>query len=128
MLEVDSMTVVLVIAAIVLVFVLLALCKSSFQASSQQVKTTPASEKAITNDSVVIVYADWCGHCKAAKPEFQKAAEMSNKVVLLNSDTPEGKNYMKDHRVQGFPTIMKGNNVLNVPRKAEAIVAVAEQK
>ena len=126
--EVDSMTVVLVIAAIVLVFVILSLCKSSFQSASQQVKTTPASEKAITNDSVVIVHADWCGHCKAAKPEFQKAAQMSNKVVLLNSDTPEGKQYMKEHNVQGFPTIMKGNKVLNVPRKGEAIVAAAEEK
>jgi hypothetical protein len=53
---------------------------------------------------------------------------MSNKVVLLNSDTPEGKQYMKEHNVQGFPTIMKGNKVLNVPRKGEAIVAAAEEK
>ena len=124
----DPVTIFLIIIAVVLILVIINLCTSSFQATTQQLKQSSASEKAITNDSVVVVYADWCGHCKSAKPEFNKAAKMSSKVVLLNSDTPEGKTYMKEHNVKGFPTIMKGNEVLNIPRKADAIIAVAEKK
>jgi thiol-disulfide isomerase/thioredoxin len=120
-------TILLLVAIFVLLIVIVGLCKSSFQSSTQQIKQTSADEKPIGNDSVVVVYADWCGHCKAAKPEFEKAASMSNKVVLLNSDTPAGKEYIKKNNVKGFPTIVKGNTVLNIPRKAEAIVAAAEK-
>ncbi len=56
----------------------------------------------------VMIYADWCGHCKTAKPDFEKmAAESpldigSHKVYMrmVNGDSEEGKAL----KVQGYPT------------------------
>jgi thiol-disulfide isomerase/thioredoxin len=60
--------------------------------------------------SIVMHHAKWCGHCKAALPEFTKAAtDMARacpgaKIIAMDGDKlgPEG---LKAHGVQGFPTI-----------------------
>ena len=67
------------------------------------------------NNGVIFFYADWCGHCKVAKPEF---AAFSNKIKgtntrafavnadknrdLLNKIKPAAWGY----EVRGFPTIV----------------------
>lgn len=51
-------------------------------------------------------YAPWCGHCKTAHPEFEKfknSYKGNVKVVDINGD--EDKAAMKQHNVQGFPTM-----------------------
>jgi thiol:disulfide interchange protein len=119
----------LIALGILLIIVIFMLCKSSFQASTQTKGTTDKSEApAVPKDSVVVVYADWCGHCKNFKPEMIKAAEHSKKVVLLNSDTPEGKKFMKENNVTGFPSVVQNGKTLNIPRTADALVAAAEGK
>ena len=87
-------------------------------------ETTEAPK--INKDSVVVVYADWCGHCKSFKPAMIKAAEKSSKIVLLNSDTPEGKKFMAENGVTGFPSVVKGGKTLNIPRTEDALVKAAE--
>lgn len=56
----------------------------------------------------VMIYADWCGHCKKAKPDFEQLAAQSplnigeHKVYirLVNGDSEEGKAL----KVEGYPT------------------------
>jgi thiol-disulfide isomerase/thioredoxin len=56
----------------------------------------------------VMIYADWCGHCKTAKPDFEKMAAESplnigeHKVYIrmVNGDSDEGKAL----KVEGYPT------------------------
>ncbi len=56
----------------------------------------------------VMIYADWCGHCKKAKPDFEKFAAQSplnigqHKVYIrmVNGDSEEGKAL----KVEGYPT------------------------
>ena len=53
-------------------------------------------------------YADWCGHCKRAKPHFEKL--MSNyqgnvQVMPINAEAPEKKALVASQKIQGFPTI-----------------------
>ncbi len=56
----------------------------------------------------VMIHADWCGHCKNAKPDFEKLAAESplnigqNKVYvrLVNGESEEGKAL----KVEGYPT------------------------
>jgi thiol-disulfide isomerase/thioredoxin len=66
-----------------------------------------------SNGIVIIIFvADWCGHCKAFKPEIVKAAAMlaeknSNHKIMTctdkaNAHTAEAQ---KAARVQGFPTV-----------------------
>ena len=56
--------------------------------------------------SLVIFKAEWCGHCKRTMPEIQKLMDknLENvKIVVIDSDQqPE---LIKQHGVQGFPTI-----------------------
>jgi len=68
---------------------------------------------------LVMYYADWCGHCKNAKPEFNKLGAtktIGGKIVEIqavnpdtNPEAAEGKN------IRGYPTIhlysAKGNLV-----------------
>ena len=131
----NKITIGLIVVGIVLLIAIFMLCKpkSSFQASTQTKGMTDKSEPlpapwTMTRNSVVVVYADWCGHCKNFKPDMEKAARQSSKVVLLNSDTPEGKKFMKENNVNGFPSIVKGGKMLNIPRTADALVAAAEGK
>lgn len=57
-------------------------------------------------------YADWCGHCKKAKPAFKKfmgdgTLEVSSvkcKVEMVNADS--GDSRLKSLNVQGYPTFI----------------------
>ena len=67
-------------------------------------------------------YADWCGHCQAAKPgfiEFQKEVETAGnkvdgkeiKIVMHNADTE--KELVKEFGVEGYPTFILSFNGQN---------------
>jgi len=58
---------------------------------------------------VLMVYADWCGHCTAMKPDFI-AVSQSKKAVfgLVNGD--QAKTFAKDNDVTGYPCILKFKN------------------
>jgi protein disulfide-isomerase len=62
----------------------------------------------INNDSVLIIYAPWCGHCKKSMSDFKEAVKESNgKIILINSD--EEPELVKKYNVSAFPTIMKAS-------------------
>lgn len=56
--------------------------------------------------TLVLFYADWCGHCKRLAPEWA-SLENSNdtdvQLVKINGD--ENKELMNKFEVDGFPTI-----------------------
>ncbi len=57
---------------------------------------------------LVMYYADWCGHCKRAKPQLEAAKGEYNgkvKIIMLNAEDPENASILKQEDVQGFPTI-----------------------
>lgn len=60
-----------------------------------------------------IFYADWCGYCKKAKPDFEKVAEhlRSNEVSgkkievrMVNGDNEA--DLTKEYDVKGYPTVI----------------------
>jgi thiol-disulfide isomerase/thioredoxin len=64
-------------------------------------------------DTLIIVKADWCGHCKKAMPDFEqlvnaspitKADGSAVTVRLLDSDADSSE--VKNLNVKGFPTIL----------------------
>lgn len=57
---------------------------------------------------LVMFYAPWCGHCKRAKPEFNRAAESFKddpRVGLAAVDCTKHQSVCSAHSVKGFPTI-----------------------
>lgn len=58
--------------------------------------------------SFVMYYAEWCGHCKRAKPEFQNLMDSYKgpiKIMMVDCEAPENANLVKSQNIKGFPTI-----------------------
>ena len=58
----------------------------------------------------VVVYADWCGHCKRFMPEYKNLMTNYDKIngvklYALNSEEPQNKELIQKMDVRGFPTI-----------------------
>jgi thioredoxin-like negative regulator of GroEL len=67
------------------------------------------NEVEITPDTIVIIYSPRCGHCREAMPEFEKAVQRGNgKVVMVESDHPQGDELMNEAGSNSVPTIVKG--------------------
>ena len=82
--------------------------KNKFSASSESYSLDNSELGNISEDSVIIFYAPWCGHCTRSMPEFKKAQSQGRgKIILVNSD--ENPDLVKKYNVKGFPTIMKGD-------------------
>ena len=119
--------VVLVLISLSLLLVIFTLCRSNskFQKSENRIGSTPAG---IPDDVVIIFFAPWCGHCKKAKGEFEKAQRYGNgKVMLVDATLPENKDLVQKHNVKGFPTIVKGNKTHNGPRTEKEILKFANK-
>ena len=68
-----------------------------------------------TQPVFVMYYANWCGHCKRTKPEFQKLMDSNNtnvKVIMIDCEAPENADLVKSQNIKGFPTIRYYSNGL----------------
>jgi len=67
---------------------------------------------------VIIIYAPWCGWSKKSLPDFKKIESRLNNlsdsetngwdisVKIYDSDTPTGKDKVKEYNVEGFPSVI----------------------
>lgn len=87
--------------------------KPQYHPNSEQVPLDGSSAK---NAELLFFYADWCPHCKAAKPiwndlktEYENKAINGYKVVFTEVDcseeTSEVEKLMNQYSVEGYPTI-----------------------
>jgi len=66
---------------------------------------TQASTGMTTGDWFVMFHATWCGHCKAAMPDFfQLASKMKGTVNCALVDVPANPDLQVRFKVRGFPT------------------------
>ncbi|XP_078661185.1 uncharacterized protein LOC144905411 isoform X1 [Branchiostoma floridae x Branchiostoma belcheri] len=81
---------------------------------------------------LVMFYAPWCGHCKRAKPEYVKAAELLKtdgiSATLAAVDCTKHSEVCQTHDVKGYPTfklVKDGAQVsdYNLGRTSEDFVA-----
>jgi thiol-disulfide isomerase/thioredoxin len=82
----------------------------------QDLGVNQQAPKKKTKVEITSVYAPWCGWSKKALPDFQKNDKLNNLTPeqsgslevshkLIDSETPEGKKYVKENDVKGFPTV-----------------------
>jgi thiol-disulfide isomerase/thioredoxin len=69
----------------------------------------------------IMLYADWCGHCRNTKPDFNNFYHSKYDIVLVNADKSE--ELVKTMGAAGFPhfTIFNGVSFIdyNGPRNAK---------
>ena len=53
------------------------------------------------------VFAPWCGHCKALKPEYEDAAKTLKEkdIPLVKVDCTEEQDLCQSYGVEGYPTL-----------------------
>jgi len=86
---------------------------SNYRPNSEQV---PAGGSTNNTAELMFFYADWCPHCKAAKPIWNDLkAEYENKTINgyrvlfteidCSEETSEVEKLMNQYNVEGYPTI-----------------------
>ena len=85
--------------------------KEGFESKSGELEDQIADGK-----KAVLFYADWCGHCKKLKPDWDAAAKDANKeetkMIKVNcgEGTKEDKAIMEKYNIDGYPTIIIFDN------------------
>jgi len=102
-----QLTLMFVLLLLVLYFIYMTFNLSeAFESSCTELPT-----KLKPNDKqLVLFYADWCGHCKKLKPDWDEVASQvgDEKMIKVNvgDGTEEQKKTMSEYGIQGFPTII----------------------
>jgi thiol-disulfide isomerase/thioredoxin len=87
--------------------------KSTYHANSEQIPTGSSSNNTA---ELMFFYANWCPHCKAAKPIWNDLkAEYENKTINgykiiftevdCSEETSEVEKLMNQYNIEGYPTI-----------------------
>ena len=121
---------------LVVLFVVIIFTLASYMAYKWYIKPTVENLNAsdISNDNtrsseskMYFFYADWCPHCKSAKPEWDKFHKQFNNkqigtynIVPVGVDCSEGDNpLIQEFGVDGYPTVIlvKGDQRVNYDAK-----------
>tara|TARA_B100000575_G_C23143146_1_gene665917 strand:- start:2925 stop:3377 length:453 start_codon:yes stop_codon:yes gene_type:complete len=111
-----------VVSLLVLGFILY-MCKDCVQNKFRNMGLTGSEVETFQNNDMVfrMFYVNWCGHCKAAKPEFKKLLNKSPykgkiKIEMIDSEeNEENAKLAEESGVEGYPTIILMKNGEPVP-------------
>jgi len=86
--------------------------------------------------TLVLFYADWCGHCKKLKPTWSECSKKASKdglnMVQINvgEGTDKDKELAEKYQIDGYPTIMLFKNgkatPYNGPRTEEGFLSALQ--
>jgi thiol-disulfide isomerase/thioredoxin len=60
-------------------------------------------------DALLLVFADWCGHCTTYKPMWKKMAQVADGVLTaaVHFDQVDNVPALKDAKLDGYPTVIR---------------------
>lgn len=111
---------ILIVCAVILFSIVAIVSFYYYVVPSMNTKYQPNSENAAvapTNSAeLLFFFADWCPHCKAAKPIWNDLkAQYENKTIKgyaivfteidCSEETPESEKMINQYSVEGYPTI-----------------------
>ena len=120
----SSKTILIIIA--VIIFVILAIyyyyyhvspkLKTSYRANAEGIGSAASSSGPSKQAELMLFYADWCPHCKTAKPIWNELkTQYQNKTingyqvifteVNCTAESAETEQMMNKYNIEGFPTI-----------------------
>jgi len=104
------------------------ICSSKSSFGGGNLDTTSVMPN-ISDSSVLIFYAPWCGYCKMSMDEFQKAvAQGQGNIVLIDATDSNNTSLVSKYNIKGFPTIIKGDGTKYTgSRKADDIIDFSKQ-
>lgn len=85
------------------------------------------------NVTVQLFFAEWCGHCRQFKPEWEnlKIDLEKNGMAWEEYEADKDSSKMEEESIKGFPTIRiiasRGKQEYSGPRTADAIIAFIKQ-
>jgi thiol:disulfide interchange protein len=98
--------------------------KEGFECKPDELETMIQSPE----PTLVLFYADWCGHCTKLKPTWDETAAQANvdKNRMIKIDvggkTSEQKEIMDRYQIDGFPTILVFQNGIPTPHQGARTV------
>lgn len=113
MMIIGSILFFVIIAVIIYFYYVVPSSKTKYQANSEHV---PADGSSNNKAELLFFYADWCPHCKAAKPIWNDLkSEYENKTINgyhvtfteidCSEETAEVEKLMNQYNIEGYPTI-----------------------
>jgi len=117
--------------AILLIIFLLAYFITQYKEGFDGEDSSPAEiEKRVASPekTLVLFYADWCGHCKTLKPIWKEAKDKSNgKMIQIDVGAKDGSmtHVLDKYDIEGFPTILVFQNGKSVPYNGSRTTAEA---
>lgn len=131
-----SMKTIVIILAIILflgigIYIYIKQVKSKFNTGySANNESTYGSNGTTGEAELLLFYADWCPHCKTAKPIWEEIkSEYESKTVNgysivfteinCTTESPEVEKMMNTYKVEGFPTIklLKNGQIIEYDAK-----------
>ena len=60
-------------------------------------------------DALLLVFADWCGHCTTYKPMWKKMSQVADGVITaaVHFDQVDNVPALKDAKLDGYPTVIR---------------------
>jgi hypothetical protein len=126
------MTIFLVLVIIGIGCVMFWTCSSSFKSTFNALSESDSTSimPNISDDTVLIFYAPWCGYCKRSMSEFENAVSQGDGMVVLIDTTKEMyKPLVEEYNIKAFPTIIRGDGTKYTgDRTADNIVEFSKNK
>lgn len=78
----------------------------------------------------ILLWAEWCGHCKTFKPIFEQASQVLPSIQFGMLQDKDSVNLRKVIKIQGFPTILiyKNSKLLGEYDGPRSIEGLSEYK